>query len=132
MNSSPDRSRVLIDDPGDDSPQRPPQKRQRGRFAPEHDIPPANTATAPLRPRSAPAGLIASDRVEGAREFALFLYGSDDQKSIRRAYHAIRRNRVPAGKDGGMLIGSKAKILAHWDRLTVNKSTGQGRDEETP
>lgn len=127
MDPSPARSRrILIDEP-----QRPPQKRQHGRFAAEHDQP-ANGATPAQRPRGAPASVIVGDRLEGAREIAAFLYGSGDEKNVRRVYHAIRRNRLPSGKDGGQLIASKAKLLAHWDRLTTSKSNGQGRDEETP
>jgi hypothetical protein len=130
MDPTLDRPRVLID-PGDDRPPRPPQKRQRGRFVAEHDQP-SNAATPSLRPRSAPASVIVGDRLQGAAEIAAFYFGSDDARSIRRLYHAVRRNRLPTGKDGGQLIASKAKLLAHWNAQTSNKSNGQGREGETP
>jgi hypothetical protein len=131
MDPTQARSRVLIDDPAQSDTTRPPQKRERGRFAPEHDPPPDRPTTS-LGPRSAPGSVIVGDRLEGASQIALFWFGSDDAHSIRRLYHAVRRNRLPTGKDGGKLIASKAKLLAHWNNQTSSKSNGQGREEETP
>jgi hypothetical protein len=130
------RDRVLIepDDAADpiktptprNGRQRPPQRREHGKFASERD-PPTNGATPPQPPRRPPQpGLIGADRVEGAREIAMVWFGSDDPKSIRKVYHAVKRKRIPCGEDGGKLVASRAKLLAAWDRQSTNKSDGEG------
>jgi hypothetical protein len=114
----------------DDAPQPQPQRRVGGRFASEHDSPtdkPTNGGPPPPPPRPPPSGLIASDRLEGAAQIAAFYYGDDSQKSVKRLYHAVARGLVPCGKEGGKLVASKTKILAHWDATSTNKSIGKPR-----
>jgi predicted DNA-binding transcriptional regulator AlpA len=111
-------------------PPKPPQRRVGGRFASEHDeaVPPS---TASQRPRPWGAG-IADDRLEGAREIALFLFGCGDRKHQKRVYHLTDKHRIPHGFDGHKLIASKAKLRANWDRLTQQEVTDRLPPQAAP
>jgi hypothetical protein len=63
------------------------------------------------------------DRLEGAGEIALFIYGVDDLKHRKIVFHMVRAKLIPFGKLGGRIVASK-RALADWQhRLT----TGQGK-----
>ena len=61
---------------------------------------------------------IADDRLEGAGEFAAYVYGSDNFTHRKRVYADVARGIIPAGRWGGKLIGSKRKVRARFDQLT--------------
>jgi hypothetical protein len=61
---------------------------------------------------------LADDRLDGAAEIALFVYGKADKRAIKRIYHAIAVGVIPARRVGGRLLASKAKIRAAYDLQT--------------
>ena len=65
-----------------------------------------------------PLDTLADDRLDGAAEIALFVYGQTDKRAIKRTYHAIAIGVIPARRVGGRLLASKAKIRAAYDLQT--------------
>lgn len=65
-----------------------------------------------------PTHCIAADRLDGAREIALFLFGSDDETAIKRVYRDAAAGVLPIGRRGAVYIASKHKLLAAYDALT--------------
>jgi len=65
-----------------------------------------------------PLDTLADDRLDGAAEIALFVYGKTDKRAIKRTYRAIAIGVIPARRVGGRLLASKAKIRAAYDLQT--------------
>jgi hypothetical protein len=71
---------------------------------------------------------LADDRLDGAREIALFLYGNDDPQTVKAVYHEAAKGRLPIGRRGGRFFASKRKLLQAYDELTSPQpATALGR-----
>lgn len=64
-------------------------------------------------------GDIALDRLDGAKQIARFVYGSDDTEAVKRTYNDIAARRIPATRWGGRLVASKNAIRARWAEIVA-------------
>jgi hypothetical protein len=60
---------------------------------------------------------IGEDRLEGASAIARHIFGNDDPRAVRRAFHLAERNLIPVGREGGRLVASKKLLNAHYAKL---------------
>jgi len=67
---------------------------------------------------AAPSFDIATDRLDGARAIARFVYGSDAPEHVKRVYADVVAGTIPAGKRGGRLVASKLKVRTAYLELT--------------
>lgn len=57
------------------------------------------------------------DILDGAKDFAEFLRESGMKVTMRRVFHLLETQQIPAGKLGCRWIGSRRAIRAHFARI---------------
>src|SRR6187551_3086542 len=55
---------------------------------------------------------LASDRLDGAGQFAEFIFGEDTPETRKKIYRAVEAGIVPAGRWATRLFGSKRAVRA--------------------
>lgn len=63
-------------------------------------------------------GSIAADRIEGRKALAVEIYGHDGPKAVRRITYLIETGRLPVGREGKIIVGSRAVLRRWWARQT--------------
>jgi hypothetical protein len=53
---------------------------------------------------------LAGDLIWGAKGFSLELFGSDDPKSVRKAFYLLERKLIDAEKIGDQWVGSRQRL----------------------
>lgn len=70
-----------------------------------------------------------ADLLPGAKPIAVFMFGDDSPKNVRRVRHAIRMGRIPVFKSGSILMGRKSTITKYLDEVEAASranSRGEG------
>lgn len=59
---------------------------------------------------------LADDLLSGAKAISIFVYGSDDETSTRRIYHAVDKLGLPTFRMGSTICARRSSILKWIER----------------
>lgn len=59
---------------------------------------------------------LSQDLLHGAKAIAVFVYGSDDETSTRRIYHAVDKLGLPTFRMGSTICARRSSILKWIER----------------